>query len=76
MTFYQNLYINEIIFQKGLIKMEYEIGDIVQTKKPHPCGSNTWEIVRIGLDFKLKCTGCNHVIMLPREKALKIIQKK
>lgn len=55
--------------------MEYNIGDIVKTKKQHPCGSNEWEIVRIGLDFKLKCTGCSHIIMLPREKALKIIKK-
>ena len=35
--------------------MEYNVGDIVRTKKAHPCGSKTWEIVRIGVDFKLKC---------------------
>ena len=35
--------------------MDYKIGDIVKTKKPHPCGSDEWEIIRIGLDFKLKC---------------------
>lgn len=56
--------------------MDYNIGDKVKTKKVHPCGSNLWEIVRIGVDFKLKCQGCGHVIMLPREKALKIITKK
>jgi hypothetical protein len=55
---------------------EYVIGDIVQTKKKHPCGSDTWEITRIGVDFKLKCTGCGHVIMVEREKALKMIKKK
>ncbi|MBR1539941.1 MAG: DUF951 domain-containing protein [Clostridia bacterium] len=38
--------------------MEYKIGDIVKTKKSHPCGSCEWEIVRVGLDFKLKCQGC------------------
>lgn len=38
--------------------MEYNIGDIVKTKKTHPCGSNQWEITRIGVDFKLKCQGC------------------
>ena len=54
--------------------MDYKIGDIVKTKKPHPCGSNEWEIVRVGLDFKLKCCGCSHVIMIPREKALKMIK--
>jgi len=56
--------------------MEYKIGDIVKTKKPHPCGSYEWEITRIGLDFKLKCKKCEHEIMIPREKALKIIKKK
>ena len=55
---------------------EYVIGDIVQTKKKHPCGSDTWEITRIGVDFKLKCTGCDHVIMVEREKAYKMIKKK
>ena len=55
--------------------MEYKIGDIVKTKKVHPCGSNEWEILRIGLDFKLKCKKCEHVIMISREKALKMIKK-
>lgn len=35
--------------------MDYKVGDIVKTRKPHPCGSKEWEITRIGLDFKLKC---------------------
>lgn len=38
--------------------MEYNIGDIVKTKKQHPCGSKLWEITRVGVDFKLKCLGC------------------
>ena len=56
--------------------MEYKVGDIVKTKKKHPCGSSEWEITRVGVDFKLKCNGCQRVIMLPREKALKLITKK
>ena len=56
--------------------MEYKIGDIVQTRKTHPCGENKWEIIRVGVDFKLKCLGCGHVVMLQREKALKAITKK
>ena len=56
--------------------MEYNVGDIVKTKKKHPCGSSEWEITRVGVDFKLKCNGCQRVIMLPREKALKMITKK
>lgn len=38
--------------------MEYNIGDIVRTKKQHPCGCKLWEITRVGVDFKLKCTNC------------------
>ena len=56
--------------------MEYNEGDIVKTKKQHPCGSKLWEITRVGVDFKLKCLGCDHTIMLERPKALKIIVKK
>ncbi len=55
---------------------EYNVGDIVETRKKHPCGSSTWEITRIGVDFKLKCTGCGHIIMVEREKAIKMIKKK
>ena len=55
--------------------MEFKVGDKVKTKKVHPCGSKEWEIVRVCVDFKLKCLGCEHVIVLPREKALKIITK-
>ena len=56
--------------------MEYSVGDIVETKKQHPCGSKNWEITRVGVDFKLKCLGCGHVVMLDREKAIKTIKKK
>lgn len=37
--------------------MDYQVGDIVKLKKPHPCGSHEWEILRVGADFRLKCTG-------------------
>ncbi len=56
--------------------MEYNVGDIVRTKKVHPCGSKLWEIIRIGVDFKLKCLGCGHIICIERPKALKMITKK
>jgi hypothetical protein len=57
----------------------YEVGDIVKLKKQHPCGSYEWEILRVGADFRLKCTGCGHQIMLPRknvEKSTKELRKK
>lgn len=47
-------------------KPNYEVGDIVKLKKPHPCGSSQWEILRVGADFRLKCMGCGHQIMVPR----------
>ena len=36
-------------------------------KKPHPCGANEWEILRVGMDFRLKCKGCDHQVMVPRK---------
>ena len=55
--------------------MEYNVGDIVRTKKQHPCGSKLWELTRVGVDFKMKCLGCGHIIVLERPKALKAIHK-
>lgn len=56
--------------------MEFEIGQIIKLKKKHPCGSYTWEIMRVGADFRLKCTGCEHQIMIPRVTVEKSISKK
>ncbi len=59
--------------------MEYQIGDVVKLKKQHPCGSREWEVLRVGADFRLKCMGCGHQIMVPRklvEKNTKEIIKK
>ena len=46
---------------------EFEVGDVVSLKKQHPCGSNEWEILRVGADFRLKCMGCGHQIMVTRK---------
>jgi len=56
--------------------MEYNVSDIVELKKQHPCGSKEWEITRVGVDFKLRCVGCNHVIIVERQKAMKMIKRK
>ena len=45
----------------------YEVGDVVRLKKKHPCGSFEWEILRVGADFRLKCIGCGHQIMIARK---------
>lgn len=60
-------------------KMNFEVGDVVKLKKQHPCGSHEWEILRVGADFRLKCCGCGHQIMIARrivEKNAKEIHKK
>ena len=51
--------------------MDFELGTVIKMKKPHPCGFNEWEILRIGMDFRLKCCGCGHQIMLPRRQVEK-----
>lgn len=56
--------------------MDYKIGDVIEFKKPHPCGSKLWEIIRVGVDFKFKCKVCGHVITISREEALKKIKRK
>ena len=62
-------------------KFVYDVGDIVKLKKQHPCGATEWEILRIGADFRLKCTGCGHQVMIARKlvekntKELKKFQK-
>lgn len=58
--------------------MKYKIGDIVSLKKGHPCGENRWEILRTGLDIKLKCLGCDRQVWLERiefEKRIRKIEK-
>ena len=42
--------------------MELNVGDVIKMKKKHPCGSNEWEILRVGADFRLKCMGCEHQV--------------
>ena len=48
-------------------RLNYEVGDIVKLKKAHPCGSQEWEILRVGADFRLKCMGCGRQIMASRK---------
>lgn len=55
--------------------MDLRIGDVVQTKKPHPCGSEQWEIVRVGMDIRLRCIKCGRLVLIPRLKAEKSIKK-
>lgn len=59
--------------------MDIHIGEILRLKKQHPCGSKEWEVLRIGADFRLKCMGCGHQIMIARtavEKNVREIKQK
>ena len=54
--------------------MELSVGDIVKMKKAHPCGSQEWEILRVGADFRMKCLGCGHQLMMPRRNVEKSLR--
>lgn len=54
---------------------KFNLGDIVELKKTHPCGSKEWEIIRVGADIKIKCTVCGRLVMLPRGKFEKDVKK-
>lgn len=55
--------------------MDIKVGDILTLKKAHPCGSCDWEVLRVGMDFRLRCIGCGHQLMTPRAKIEKNIKK-
>lgn len=55
--------------------MDIRVGDVVKLKKQHPCGSCLWEVLRIGMDFRLKCEGCGHQIMIPRKQVEKNLRQ-
>ena len=54
--------------------MDIKVGDMLEMKKQHPCGSKQFKVLRIGMDFKIRFAGCNHEIMLPRTKLEKNIK--
>ena len=54
--------------------MDLRVGDIVTMKKPHPCGSKDWKLLRVGADIRMECLGCGHLLMLPRNKVEKNIR--
>ncbi len=81
MHHYQNVKQKKIICLIGGFDMssyypkKYNVGDIVETRKVHPCGSKEWEVIRVGADFKIKCNGCGRLVMLPRVKFEKSVKK-
>ena len=55
--------------------MDISVGDRLQLKKGHPCGSNSFLVLRVGMDFKIRCEGCGREVMAPRVKVEKGIKK-
>lgn len=58
-----------------MIKKEFKLGDLVEMKKSHPCGSKIWKVVRTGADIRIECQGCHHQVMIPRSKFEKSMKK-
>jgi len=55
--------------------VEITPGDTLEMKKEHPCGSRRWTVLRVGMDFRLRCDGCGREVLLPRKKAEKAVKK-
>jgi hypothetical protein len=49
-------------------RKQFGLGDVVEMKKPHPCGTNQWKVIRMGADIRMKCMGCDHSVLLPRSR--------
>ena len=60
---------------QGDVTMELHLNDILELKKDHPCGSRRWQVLRVGMDIKLRCLGCGHEVMQPRRKVEKMIKR-
>ncbi len=54
--------------KRNVQRKEFGLGDIVQMKKGHPCGTNAWKVIRMGMDIRMKCTGCDHSVLLSRAR--------
>ena len=54
---------------------QFQLGDVVQMKKQHPCGANEMEIIRMGMDIRVKCVHCKHSVLIPRSKFEKKLKK-
>ena len=64
------------MFQGKVVRcVDVRVGDRLVMKKSHPCGSFEWVVLRSGMDFRLRCTGCGHEVLTPRAKAEKNIRR-
>ena len=58
-----------------MVEKNYQLHDYVEMKKAHPCGENNWQIIRMGMDIRIKCQGCQHSVLIPRKEFNKKIKK-
>lgn len=58
-----------------MVDKVFDLHDIVEMKKPHPCGENSWKIIRMGMDIRIKCEGCGHSVMIPRREFTKKMKR-
>ena len=58
-----------------MVEKNYSLNDIVEMKKAHPCGENSWKIIRMGMDIRIKCQGCGHSVMIPRREFTKKMKR-
>ena len=61
--------------KKAKPPLKLYLGDVMELKKPHPCGANEWEVIRVGAQVKLKCRGCGRVVMLPRSRLQRRVRR-
>lgn len=54
---------------------EFQLNDVVEMKKSHPCGTNKWKIIRLGMDIRIKCEGCQHSVLIPRKEFTRKVKK-
>ena len=60
---------------KEALAVDMQVGDVLQMKKPHPCGGREWLVLRVGMDFRLRCLTCGREMMILRGKAEKSVKK-
>lgn len=60
---------------KGGLTLELYVGDIIEMRKKHPCGGNQFQLLRVGMDFRIRCTTCSREVMVPRNKIEKNIKR-
>ncbi len=60
---------------KGRVGVDVRVGDILEMKKQHPCGEKRFLVLRSGMDFRIRCTGCGREVLVPRAKVEKNIKK-